>query len=476
MTVTTLAGEHIPAYHQARILIVEDESIIGAHIRGTLLSLGHTVMASVTRGQAAVEAALQSSPDLILMDIGLPGPIDGIDAAIRIRSTQDIPIVFLTGNADQTTLERAREADPFGWVAKPFQEFDLGSTIQTALVKHRAELQLREHLRQIEELAASALHLLEIRTADEVFAYCSASLARMVGDAVILVSEDSADGTTAWMRSIRGIEPELSEQIRTTIGFSLLGHRFPVSEEILRGHREGKLLRLAGGLPALGQGALAPELLAHIEQVLGIVAVDSIGMVSRNQFLGSVHILHRRPVDASLARRIEAFVAQVTIALQGRRADQVLRNGISSLAAVFESVPAALVLFEIGAGREMTCASANRAFSRCFHRYRCGIVPPLTGESLEHLLVSVMELTEGDAREAVEASTLAFGGRRPVRREFPVLKGRIHSEITFFPVVHQDGTCTHLLLSCVQRDVDDEGARAGRPRAAIAGTMEPSVA
>lgn len=128
----------------ARIMIVEDESIVTEDIKNILQNLGYSVSSSASSGEAALTKAEETRPDLILMDIVLKGKMNGIDAAGRIRSLFDIPVVYLTAYADEKTLERAKKTEPFGYLVKPFDVRDLHSTIEIALYKSRMEKKLKE--------------------------------------------------------------------------------------------------------------------------------------------------------------------------------------------------------------------------------------------------------------------------------------------------------------------------------------------
>ena len=129
---------------KASILIVEDESIIALDIRTNLESKGYQVAGQSDRGEDAIKKAGELHPDLILMDINLKGEIDGIVAATQIRIQYDLPVIFLTAFADQSTLERARQAQPYGYILKPFEERELAIAIEMALYKHSMEKKLRE--------------------------------------------------------------------------------------------------------------------------------------------------------------------------------------------------------------------------------------------------------------------------------------------------------------------------------------------
>ena len=127
-----------------RILVVEDESIVAMDIQDRLETLGYLVVGTAATGERAVERALALQPNLILMDIRLKGEMDGIEAATQILKHLNIPIIFLTANADAPTIERAKRTNPFGYVLKPFEERDLQTAIEMALYKHRTDAELKK--------------------------------------------------------------------------------------------------------------------------------------------------------------------------------------------------------------------------------------------------------------------------------------------------------------------------------------------
>ncbi len=127
-----------------RILVVEDEVIVAKDIANSLERLGYTVVGATASGEEALLLAEQHRPDLVLMDIKLQGQLSGIETAERLRTTFDIPAVFLTAYADDDTLRRARVTEPYGYILKPFELRELHSTIEIALYRHTAEKKLRE--------------------------------------------------------------------------------------------------------------------------------------------------------------------------------------------------------------------------------------------------------------------------------------------------------------------------------------------
>lgn len=135
----TLMEESFPT----RILVVEDESIVAKDIQTTLQSLGYSVPAVVSSGEAAIDRAAVSDLDLVLMDIVLKGEMDGVEAAEHIYGNFNIPVIYLTAYADDHTLRRAKTTTPFGYILKPFEERELQTAIEIALYRHKMENKLK---------------------------------------------------------------------------------------------------------------------------------------------------------------------------------------------------------------------------------------------------------------------------------------------------------------------------------------------
>lgn len=128
---------------KARILIVEDSTDLAQGIRYRLDQLGYEVVAIFASGEEAVRRVGELRPSLVLMDIGLPGEIDGVEAAARIRANHDVPVIYLTAYSDDRTLQRAKVTEPFGYLLKPFQDGELRSVVEMALYKHQVDKELR---------------------------------------------------------------------------------------------------------------------------------------------------------------------------------------------------------------------------------------------------------------------------------------------------------------------------------------------
>ena len=115
---------------KAKILIVEDETIVSLHLRNSLKKLGYSVSHSVTSGEQALEFIAKKVPDLILMDIMLDGKLDGISTVHLIRKHYKIPIIYLTANTDDQSFEMAKATKPFAFIEKPFKKKILKRTFE----------------------------------------------------------------------------------------------------------------------------------------------------------------------------------------------------------------------------------------------------------------------------------------------------------------------------------------------------------
>lgn len=125
------------------ILVVEDDKPSGLILQKLLLKSGYNVLDIVATGEEAIAAIDDHNIDLILMDISLPGSIDGIEAAERIYSEHSIPFIYITAGTDVSTFERAKRSMPLNYIVKPFNSQVLNSAIEIALFKFEMEKKLR---------------------------------------------------------------------------------------------------------------------------------------------------------------------------------------------------------------------------------------------------------------------------------------------------------------------------------------------
>jgi DNA-binding LytR/AlgR family response regulator len=117
----------------ATILIVEDELLIADEIQRALVRLGHTPLEPVDSSDEALQVLAQHPVELVLMDINIAGDCDGIAAALLVRRQFAVPVVFLTARSDSATLNRAKLAQPYGYLVKPFTDDSLRAQIELAL-------------------------------------------------------------------------------------------------------------------------------------------------------------------------------------------------------------------------------------------------------------------------------------------------------------------------------------------------------
>ena len=111
------------------VLIVEDEAIVAEDLRQTLIEQGFDAFAVASSGEEALARAAARRPDVVLMDIRIQGPLDGIAVAAALRERFGMPIIFLTAHADESTLERAKSTEPFGYLIKPVKSTELKISI-----------------------------------------------------------------------------------------------------------------------------------------------------------------------------------------------------------------------------------------------------------------------------------------------------------------------------------------------------------
>ncbi|MGA1875294.1 MAG: PAS domain S-box protein [bacterium] len=209
---------------EAKILIVEDEGIEALGIQHRLINLGYPTPDIAFSGEEAIQKVEEMRPDLVLMDIMLAGEIDGVTAAEKIHTRFGIPIIYLTAYADESTLQRAKITEPYGYILKPFKERELHGTIDMALYKHRMERKLKESERWL------------------------ATTLRSIGDGVIATDKEgvitfmnaAAESLTGW---------PLEEIVRKPLAqvFNIINRdtRLPVENPVTRVIREGIVVGLA---------------------------------------------------------------------------------------------------------------------------------------------------------------------------------------------------------------------------------------
>jgi len=137
-----------------RVLIAEDEALIRLDLRRLLERAGMEVVAEARDGVEAVRLAEQHRPDLALVDVKMPN-LDGIEAARRIVTELQIPIVIVSAYSEQALVDRAAGAGVFAYLTKPFREQDLLPAIATARARFAELAEMREEVTSLEEALAA---------------------------------------------------------------------------------------------------------------------------------------------------------------------------------------------------------------------------------------------------------------------------------------------------------------------------------
>lgn len=331
----------------AKILVVEDDHLVALDIQTRLTRMGHYVLVAYS-GENAVREASETNFDLILMDIKLGGSIDGIEATNQIHATSDVPVIYLTAYADNSTLERARASEPYGYVLKPFQERELRATIDMALQRHESDRQRWEQSEIQRFLSEASAHLsatLDYR-----------AVAR--GAAELLVPR-FAD----WCE----IRLSQSDDTLPTFSFSrpngevMHGDASAPSrlvEEVMRTGRSEILTRIADAsslVDALGSSHLSTL------QTLGARSLICVPLLAREHVLGVLAMVagrSRARYDTSDLELVEDFCQRLGLALDNallyRRAERAVRMRDDVLAIVSHDLrtPLAKILMQAEAVAE----------------------------------------------------------------------------------------------------------------------------
>jgi PAS domain S-box-containing protein len=164
------------------ILIVEDDAVIALDLQLQLEDMGYHVQGPADSGAKALALAVAQRPDLVLMDINLRGPINGVQVAEELKlAGADMPVIFLTSHVDPCTLAQAVSATPYGYLSKPFQPGELRASIEVALAREQLERRLldsEQRWRHVFDDAPLGMALVSLQGA---VLQANATLARLLG-------------------------------------------------------------------------------------------------------------------------------------------------------------------------------------------------------------------------------------------------------------------------------------------------------
>ena len=194
----------------AKILLAEDDAIAARYLNQSLLSIGYQVTCMVHTGEDVIEKVAENPPDIILMDIVLGGKIDGISAVQKVHAQIDIPVIYMTANYDKEVFERAKHTDPYAYLVKPYDLYQLHNAIEIALFKHNLRKQLKEsenRYRTIFEVSDNAMMLIH---QDSIITMVNEQFENLTG-----FSKDSVENIKSWTEFFEeGGSSTLEERIR----------------------------------------------------------------------------------------------------------------------------------------------------------------------------------------------------------------------------------------------------------------------
>ncbi len=164
-----------------KIMVVEDEAVIAIRLQERLTAMGYHVVGISYSGEEAMKQARRLRPDLILMDIMIPGKMDGVVVAKWVKAELDIPVIFLTAFSEDKIIERAKQAKPYGYIVKPFQDRELKASVEVALYKKETEKALKEREENFRTLAENANDGILIAVEEGKYVYANQRAAEITG-------------------------------------------------------------------------------------------------------------------------------------------------------------------------------------------------------------------------------------------------------------------------------------------------------
>jgi PAS domain S-box-containing protein len=431
---------------EARVLIVEDERIVALDMQSQLQNMGYAVQEIVSYGEDAVHRVAAGRPDLVLMDIHLKGEMDGIEAAHRIRTQFDIPVIYLTAFADQDTLDRAKLTAPFGYVLKPFEERELRATIEMALYRHRAERELQAYAARLEKANRQLALVNWIVTASAdgqephyILQTTCRELAQILNvphAVAVLLDEDRATAQVVGEFLVDGQTQALGAHIRvaaTPLIQDLLERREPLVIDDLQ--KDLRLAPFCGFMRQSGTFSLLILPLIMNDQVAG-----ALGLVGKQ---GQLFAAEEIELAQMVAGQLSAALARAWLAAEHKR-----------LSAALEQAAEGVIITDAEGG----IVYANRAFEQITGYLAAEVL----GEVPRVLKSSVQEADAHQELQATIQGGQTWQGRLVNRRK----DGSTYdADITVAPVYNGNGQLVNYVS--IQRDVTEELEREGQYRQAL---------
>ncbi|MBU2493462.1 MAG: PAS domain S-box protein [Bacteroidetes bacterium] len=212
---------------EKKILIVEDDKNIAFYAEEMILKLGYKVAGIAASGEDAVKLIEQCDPDIILMDITINGNIDGIETALIVKKKFNIPVIFMTSHSDDKTIQKAKIAEPYGYLVKPFEIKELKGTLQIAIYKKEADDKLKESERWYKSILCSISDGVIVidqfqnikfvnNVAEKLLGYSTEELiGENFNDKLIILPDTSSEGLVVFSKEaeIKGKPSEFNDKI-----------------------------------------------------------------------------------------------------------------------------------------------------------------------------------------------------------------------------------------------------------------------
>ena len=426
-----------------RILVVDDEAIVAHDISECLTHLGCEIVGTALSGPDAIEKAGRFRPDLIMMDIVLQGPMDGVDAATHIREKFDIPCVFLSAYSDPAVLARAKVASPAGYLVKPFEEAGLRSAVEIALYK----VDLERALRESKEWFMTTL----LSIGDGVIATTAEGRVRFMNPlAEVLTGWHSADATGHDIEEVFPIYSEITRlPVDNPVRPALLDSRLVTSpRDTLLQRRDGTCLPIDNSATPIrssnGQTAGAVLIFRDITERRSVenevqryqnhleeLVTERTAEIQHANHRLLAEVEERRRADEALARRLtmESLVARHSAAFLRQRPDDASTPLVDALKAITD-------FLKLGRAYLIQYSSDGSTVS-CSEEWCAGDVPAAKAcfqQVPSHALPAAVPHAAGRGLFIVSSAT-----------EFPALVNSRGSYDTLWLSLQDGHTCTGFL-------------------------------
>ncbi|HEY7209408.1 MAG TPA: response regulator [Bryobacteraceae bacterium] len=300
---------------EKKILIVEDEQLIAHSIERSLFKAGYSVPGMAASAQEAFEQIEQTKPDLVLMDIHIQGPSDGVETAKVIRERYHLPVIYLTAHADVDTLERAKITEPLGYLVKPVNHANLPSSIEMALYKHKIDRQLEENRALLSTILGSIAEAVVVTDADGNVQFLNSAAETLTGwtqeEAIDksfdeVVPLDGGLGSSLLARALAGSKAILVP--RDTTLQTKDGRTIFIDGQIAISRARG---RSAGAMVTLHDATVRRQEEQRVRQEQRMLSVGQMANDIANDFYGLFDLIASFSEQLSEREEDEEFVADI---------------------------------------------------------------------------------------------------------------------------------------------------------------------